>query len=1178
MCDWYKDVRQVSPGRTIAKDPSTGSLVLLVDLPILGQDNDNSSILLRHIQFLRYSRSRHILDIKNVIYQVDKVTIIMEYPKGGSLRSYFDESIAILREYKECDLWKLLAQLSEIVMHIGFLYSSNAIHIDPIITPDTLFYDSYGNLQLDLVYSLEYFSRITTNAELVPQDQYVQWYKDRITAVDCDVSEACIAYSVGTILYEAACIGHSFSVPTHIWPCYVDFQSVSRLTNQISCRSARAEILQDHERWRKFFSLYGINKDYYRISLRKTPYFMKILECMKGLSTTFALLGKCIDRTGLFKSVLQDLIPEDLGLLLSPQYPSILLSDWLEDKDAFLYINLLIEELMEQLNTILLTLWIERKSPVIYRELCTQYSTDILDLLEGMLLLDVDKRLTIATIVTHPLVQTSYHSYTPLMATAKSGDLQLLSNQIQEHARRNDKDNNTALIYAILAKQYEAALLLAPHEAGAINNDGKNASYYLFNICNNEQSSLTEAEQSILHKLIPILVTHESQWTFTEKKTLLMYAAAANNMLFVKYSIDSESKLLDANFMCSAEYALQSCAKEAFSQLVTGEYQLLISAGYTPVMLAAASNDTLRLKHELENDVEHIGKYSPQGYTSLMIATLMRAKQAVEILINYEARMQSTPSRQTALMLAIESSSEDIALILAEKESGLKTFTGKTALMYAAEYNMTKLVDPLINSEACLKDLQLNTALMVAATFNNPDTAALLLPKEACLLNREGLTALMLAAKKNNVEAVQTILPYESSIKSPAGGATALIHAVYYGNIETVRVLARDEPGFKNQDNETSLEIARRQRRQDLVSIIQEYETFTRHEDGLTPLMIDAIRNDVLSVEKQIQTHVEKLRVSPTHTVASQIGLRDNYGKTALMHAVENSSVETIKLLLDYEMGFRDHSGYCAIYYSLFADYQLEDSMFCRLFDSEKKILEDAGFTPLMMSVLMCNTTVALLQIDDYVTMSSKDGHTALMIATILGIVDMIELLAPLESGYQTNTGYTALMFAVEKNDIEIALILGETGREFGLQEKTGWTALMMAARSGYLELVALLAPYEHGQRDAMGCTALLRAVQGNHFDVVQILADYEECIPATDFYPRGSGWTPLFEAIYNGYPNCVAFLIGREVEVLNHSSQDLLMCVQNQHSSVPIERKLLCKSIICEFFNQRNAGNESNE
>ncbi|EFO62043.1 Protein 21.1 [Giardia lamblia P15] len=1173
MSALHKDTRRIGPKRTFSRDSSTGEAVLLVELPILECDAEDSSDLLRHIQFLRYSRSRYILDVKDVTYRSDSILIVMEYPRGGSLRACFDESMAILREYKERELWQLLTQLSEIVMHIGFLYTSNAIHIDPIITPDTLFYDSYGNLQLDLVYSLEYLVRITGRFEPSPQDQNVQRYRDKVTIVNCDVSEACIAYSVGAILYEAILLGLASSMPAPTWPCYVSFQGDSKIVNSISHNSAHAKVLLEYEQWRKFFSLHGLCKESYRIRLTRTPYFMKILECLKGLSNAFTLLGKCIDRIGILKPVLQDIIPWDLNLLLSPHCSPVLLTDWLEDRDTYLCIELLVDELVEQLNIVLSTPWTERERPIIYTELRTKYSQSLLSLLEGMLSNTPEQRTTVATVVTHPLVQTSYHVDTPLMLAAKHGNVRVLTSHLQEYVRRNDVTNNTALIHAVLARQYEAALLLAPYEAGAINADGKNASYYLLNACTNAEPALSETEQEILHKLIPILAVHESQWTFAEKKTLLMLAASANNMAFVEHFAASESTMTDSSSMCSAEYALQSRAKDAFIRLVKREHHLLTSAGYTPLMLSAASNDVLQLKSELETSTASVGKYSPQGYTALMIAAIMQAEQAVEALIVHEARIQSTPSRQTALMLAITLSLEDIALLLTEREGGLKTFTGKTALMYAAERNMIKLVDALINVEAGLKDLQLNTALMLAAISNSSDAAALLLPKEACLLNREGLTALMLAAQRNNVEALRIILPYESSIKSPTGGATALIHSVYCGNVEATKVLARAEPGFKTQSNETSLEIAYRQRRRDLVSIIEEYETFTRHEDGLTPLMIDAIRNDALSIERHIQAYEEDLRASPATTVSSQIGLRDNYGKTALIHAIENSSMEAVTLLAGYELGFRDHSGYCAIYYSLFAEQQLDDELFCRLFDVEKGILEDAGFTPLMLSVLMRNTTVALLQVEHYATISTKDGYTALMLAAILGNIDMVKLLCPLESGYQTNTGYTALMFAVERNDLEIALILAENGRELGLQEKTGWTALMMAAKNGYLKLAALLAPHEYGHYDVMGCTALLRAVQGNHFNVVQILADYEKGLITTDCYPRGRGWTPLFEAIYNGYPNCVAFLIKREVEILNHSAHDLLMCAQSQRSNVPLERRLLCKSIIYEFINQRSAG-----
>lgn len=80
-------------------------------------------------------------------------------------------------------------------------------------------------------------------------------------------------------------------------------------------------------------------------------------------------------------------------------------------------------------------------------------------------------------------------------------------------------------------------------------------------------------------------------------------------------------------------------------------------------------------------------------------------------------------------MLAVTSSLEDIALLLTEREGGLKTFTGKTALMYAAERNMIRLVDTLVDVEAGLKDLQLNTALMLAAISNSSEAAALYYPK-----------------------------------------------------------------------------------------------------------------------------------------------------------------------------------------------------------------------------------------------------------------------------------------------------------------------------------------------------------------------------------------------------------------------------------------------------------------
>lgn len=135
-----------------------------------------------------------------------------------------------------------------------------------------------------------------------------------------------------------------------------------------------------------------------------------------------------------------------------------------------------------------------------------------------------------------------------------------------------------------------------------------------------------------------------------------------------------------------------------------------------------------------------------------------------------------------------------------------------------------------------------------------------------------------------------------------------------------------------------------------------------------------------------------------------------------------------------------------------------------------------------------------------------RSGKTALMYAAETGYTEAIPILAPKEAGMLRKYGRyllpgTALMHAVIRGHEKCAQLLMNYKGEVGSKTKYGWTALMFATVQNNLKLVQLLAPLEARSVTASdflteqycnGNTALLMAVKLNHSEVARVLAPYE--------------------------------------------------------------------------------------
>lgn len=168
-------------------------------------------------------------------------------------------------------------------------------------------------------------------------------------------------------------------------------------------------------------------------------------------------------------------------------------------------------------------------------------------------------------------------------------------------------------------------------------------------------------------------------------------------------------------------------------------------------------------------------------------------------------------------------------------------------------------------------------------------------------------------------------------------------------------------------------------------------------------------------------------------------------------------------------------------------------------------IYEDSLHNDLVTAVLERDLE-RIRQLSDLYGQQERSGKTALMYAAEIGYTDAIPILAPKEAGMLRKCGRyllpgTALMHAVIRGHDKCAQLLMSYKGEVGSKTKYGWTALMFATVQNNLKLVQLLAPLEARAVTSLdflteqycnGNTALLMAVKLNHGDIARVLAPYE--------------------------------------------------------------------------------------
>lgn len=150
------------------------------------------------------------------------------------------------------------------------------------------------------------------------------------------------------------------------------------------------------------------------------------------------------------------------------------------------------------------------------------------------------------------------------------------------------------------------------------------------------------------------------------------------------------------------------------------------------------------------------------------------------------------------------------------------------------------------------------------------------------------------------------------------------------------------------------------------------------------------------------------------------------------------------------------------------------------------------GKTRLMMAAIADDASA----VQKYITEQGQrtpEGKTALMFAAENGSITCINQLITWEAGIISNSGWTAIMYAIAAQKVETVELLVKNQKELTSKTKDGRTPLILAAEIGSEEVVHLLLESRLvGMTTVNGRTALMQAAWNRHLDCLRWLAKKE--------------------------------------------------------------------------------------
>ena len=428
--------------------------------------------------------------------------------------------------------------------------------------------------------------------------------------------------------------------------------------------------------------------------------------------------------------------------------------------------------------------------------------------------------------------------------------------------------------------------------------------------------------------------------------------------------------------------------------------------------------------------------------TPLIVAAAAGEESMVALLISLSSDvddLHADKSAMTALMAAASNGSLAIIdkLLAGGAQVNKRNSDGVTALMHAAVLAHAHIVEGLLERGADLhaRDNDGFDALVAAATGGTAEVCRLLLAKglDPNIMAGSGGSPLMIAARAGATEAVKVLLDAGAAADALAQPSAAFV-------AEILGLQAQSEEGLTEHEAES-----RRQR-------LEAY-----FEEGSTALMYAAAlgHHDVVALLVQ---------------AGADARLQDRDQQSALVHAANSGSVQSVQLLLEQasaDANDKTVHGLPLLVHAIASGQEQLAEMLVQHGASVDAV--DGGSPPVLLASQAGSLKLlqALIQKGASLTAASEEGVTPLMVLAASGSVGGVKLIAE----------------ALKNEPQRLAAVVDAT-----TENRT--SALHMAARQAHVRAVGALltAGASVATLDLVGQTPL-----GAAFDGLQAVAKYVE-------------------------------------------------------------------------------------
>lgn len=449
-------------------------------------------------------------------------------------------------------------------------------------------------------------------------------------------------------------------------------------------------------------------------------------------------------------------------------------------------------------------------------------------------------------------------------------------------------------------------------------------------------------------------------------------------------------------------------------------------------------------------------------------------------------------------------------------------------MQHALKNNLLKAKKAM--DQVCVVFTDGTSALMLAAESNSTDVAKLLVSYECCLQSKDGLTALMYAAKKGFADMVSLLLNHESMMVD-SRGHTALMHAIENGHIDCIRILVKAEANYTAPDGTTAGLLATRNissiMKQFTCPLTPQMTPVSTQRAPDSRQTSSTKRSAALNSTTNLtastghQAVIDKLTIAQIVTTYEDTRDPATY-LTCLMMATQHHSAELIQMFI-HQAGCQTPKGLTALHIAvqeLFVDGVALLAPREQRYTTQYAI-HGFGFhraTALCLAALIGGRadTKAASQGDwpassrnYFRSVSQYSFGNALSARTTTGssrdseraILSILNDLIPLEATYrEPGTGKTALIAAATVGNAIAVRALARI--EGGCKMIKGWTAMMCCVCRAssttaqnlctYIECINALVPYEQGITSECGWTALVYASAYLNLACIEVLAPAE--------------------------------------------------------------------------------------